>query len=359
MKATPGPESPIFIIGTERSGSNLLRLMLDAHSRLCVPHPPHFMRYLATPAGSYGDLTVRANRRAAAEDAVGLLRRHIHPWQHPIDPQRVVEEAAPSLFGVVAAVYDQYREAEGAARWGCKSTFMVDHVDEALAHFPEARFIWLVRDPCDVGSSAKRSIFGYSHPYRMAHLWRRQQEQARAALARWGPETVHLLHYEDLVSRPREEIERLCSFLAEEFEPAMLEHHRSPAARRTAGWAESWRNAGTPVTTERIGAHQAGLTRGERLLVDKVTGPLKRDLGYPVDPQAHACPAPSPVEVAVRSAALRLRVEFRSLKQDRNYSLRLGRDVYVRWLRLRAHARVHLRRRRPMAPSVAARRSTA
>lgn len=341
MSAAPGAESPVFIIGTERSGSNLLRLILDAHPRICVPHPPHFMRYLAGLADSYSDLHVEANRKQAVDDALGLLRRHIHPWQHPIDPQRVLLEAAPSVFGVVAAVYDQYREAEGAARWGCKSTFMVEHVEEVVAHYPKARFVWLVRDPCDVASSAKRAVFGPSHPYRMALLWRAQQERAMAALAGLGSSMVHLLRYEDLVSNPREEIERLCAFLGEKPEPAMLQHHRSSAARRTAGLAEAWRNAALPVTPQRIGAHRTGLTPHERLLVDKVTGPLKSHLGYPVEPGAQALPAPSPVLVAVRSAALRTRVEYRSMRQDRNYRLRLGRDVYVRWLRVKARARHH------------------
>ena len=39
--------APVFIVGTERSGSNLLRVMLNASSELAVPHPPHVMRYFA------------------------------------------------------------------------------------------------------------------------------------------------------------------------------------------------------------------------------------------------------------------------------------------------------------------------
>jgi len=36
---------PLFILGTERSGSNLLRLICNAHSRITIPHPPHILRY--------------------------------------------------------------------------------------------------------------------------------------------------------------------------------------------------------------------------------------------------------------------------------------------------------------------------
>ncbi|MFF0591425.1 sulfotransferase family protein [Streptomyces sp. NPDC003781] len=336
----PGAESPVLIIGTERSGSNLLRLILESHSRITIPHPPHFLRYLAPLAESYGDLADRRNRARVVDDAVGLLRRHIHPWPHPLRPGAVVAEpAGPGLFGIVAAVYEQHRAATGKARWGCKSTFMVDHVAEVLAVFPDARFVWLVRDPCDVASSSKRAVFGPSHPYRMARLWRAQQDRARAALDTWGAGVVHLLRYEDLVSRPEEEIGRLCDFLGEKPEPAMLHHHTTAAARQTAALADAWHRTGQPVSTDRIGAGRRGLSARERLWVDKVTGPVKQSLGYPVDPRAAAVPDPWPPAVALRSVWLRTRIEYRSMRKDGNHRARLRRDAYVQWLRLKALAR--------------------
>ncbi|PJF01607.1 sulfotransferase [Streptomyces carminius] len=340
----PGAEHPVLIVGTERSGSNLLRLILESHSRITVPHPPHFMRYLAPLAGSYGDLTQERNRARAVGDALGLLRRHIHPWPHPIRADRIIAEpAGPGLFGIVAAIYEQHRAATGKARWGCKSTFMVAHVADVLRVFPDARFVWLVRDPCDVASSAKRAVFGPSHPYRMARLWRAQQEKARAALDSWGPGVVHLLRYEDLVSRPEEEIGRLCDFLGEKPEPAMLRHHTSAAARQTAALADAWRRAGQPVSTDRIGAGRQGLSTRERLWVDKVTGPVKQSLGYPVDARAGTVRDPRPSAVALRSVSLRARIEYRSMRKDGNHRARLRRDVYVRWLRFRAWKRGGLR----------------
>ncbi|GHH88687.1 hypothetical protein GCM10018793_69220 [Streptomyces sulfonofaciens] len=336
----PGPDSPILIIGTERSGSNLLRLILDAHSRITIPHPPHFMRFLAPLARSYGDLGDARNRARAVGDALGLLRRHIHPWPHQVEAGRIIADpAGPGLFGIVAAIYEQHRAAVGKARWGCKSTFMVDHVADVLGVFPDARFVWLVRDPCDVASSAKRAVFGPSHPYRMAQLWRAQQESAQAALDTWGPGVVHLLRYEDLVSNPEEEVGRLCDFLGEKPEPAMLKHHTSAAARQTAGLAGAWRKAGQPVSADRIGAGRRGLNTRERLWVDKVAGPVKQSLGYPVDPRAGTTRAPGALSVALRSVQLRARIEYRSMREDDNHRARLSRDVYIRWLRLKALVR--------------------
>ncbi|MEU5163015.1 sulfotransferase [Streptomyces sp. NPDC020875] len=319
-------DGPILIIGTERSGSNLLRLVLDAHSRIAVPHPPHFMRYLS-------GIPYDGDVEAMTGDALRLLRHHIHPWPHAIDRAAVTAAARPSLFGVVSAIYDQYRVAEGAARWGCKSTFMVEHVDTVLAEIPDARFLWLVRDPRDVAASAKRAVFGHCHPYRMALRWKAEQELARAALERRGPEVVHLVRYEDLVSSPDREIAAICDFIGEAVEPAMLAHHLGGNARVTASLSASWRTAGDPITTARIGSHQQGLSDRERRQVESVAARVMEPLGYPFDPASLDEPVPGALGVALRGFAVRLAVEARSLGTDRNHFRRWRRDATVRRLR--------------------------
>jgi hypothetical protein len=342
MNMTDRARSPIFIIGTERSGSNLLRLMLNAHSRIAIPHPPHFLRYLAPLAASYGDLRNPAARRRLTRDALLLLRRHIHPWEIAIDEDRVVAEADPSVFGVAAAIYEQYRRAVGKARWGCKSTFMIDHVDAAIAGYPDAQFLWLVRDPRDVAASSKRSVFNPCHPYLTAALWTAQQDRGFDALARLGPQRVHLLRYEQLVADPTRELDGVCRFLGEALEPAMLAHHRSAAAERMAGLSESWRNAGQPVTDASVGRFTRELRPDERRAVEKVAGPMMQRLHYDTDADAGAGGPLSMlelVEVHGRNALLRARVELRSLQHDANHWRRWSRDAATWWLRAKAALR--------------------
>jgi Sulfotransferase family len=331
--------NPIFIIGTERSGSNLLRLVLNTHPNIAIPHPPHLMRYLAPIAHRYGDLTVESNRRRLVRDALTLVRRHISPWPYQPDEGTVTAQASPTLFGVVATIYEHYRRAEGKPRWGCKSTFMVEHVDEVLAHYPRAAFIWLVRDPRDVAASAKRSVFGFCHPYLTANLWAAQQRVALAALDRHGTGVVHLLRYEELVSRPEQAIAGVCQFLDEPMIPEMLQPDRSPAARDIAGRSESWRNAAEPINSGSLGSHQTRLTTKERDLVEGVTGELMRLIGYTPRSPANVA-APARLRVRVDELRLRALVEFRSARRDRNVVRRWVRDATVRRLRVRTRLRL-------------------
>lgn len=331
---------PVLIIGTERSGSNLLRLMLHAHSDLAVPHPPHFMRYLAPVQATYGDLGREDDRRALVRDALLLLRRHIHPWEHPIDEDRVLQTSSPSLFGVVAAIYEEYRRQAGKGRWGCKSTFMVDHVDEVRAEYPDARFVWLVRDPRDVAASAKSSVFGPCHPYLTAQLWLQQQEKALAAFLAHGPRQVHLVRYEDLVARPRQQLEQVCAFLGIPFEEAMVAPHRTDAAREIAGLASAWQNVAHPVTTHSVSAYVHRLSLRECQQVEAVTEEMMARLGYPRPPARRE---PRVVGLRLANGAMRLQVEWRA-RRDRNRRERWARDATVRWIQVRARARRGARR---------------
>jgi hypothetical protein len=338
-------DSPILIIGTERSGSNLLRLVLNSHSNIAIPHPPHFMRYFAPLTSAYGDLTQVRNRRALVRDAQLLLRRHIHPWEHPIDADRVLAQSTASVFGVVGAFYEEYRRAEGKPRWGCKSTFTVHHVPEVRAEYPNARFVWLVRDPRDVAASAKRAVFNHFHPYRTAQLWAEQQSLAAAALDEHGPGVVHLIRYEDLVTDPEPTLRRLCEFLDEPFEPAMLAHHRSRAAQRTASLSQSWHNTDRPITAGRVGSHVNDLTAAQVRQVELAAGPMMSRLGYAVE-AGEPGRAPSMALIRAHDVVLRVRTEVRSMRKDRNYRRRVARDAVVTWVRLRRRTGSALRTRK-------------
>ncbi len=326
---------PIYIIGTERSGSNLLRLVLNAHSRIAVPHPLHLMRYFAPTESARGDLASPVVFGRLVDEILWLKRVHIHPWPYAIDRQRIIDEARPrDAMGVLGALYDQVQQAEGKARWGCKSTFMVHYADRAIARDPGARFVLLVRDPRDVAASSRRSVFSPYHPWLTAQLWREQQEIGLAALERLGAEHVHLLRYEDLLDQPEATVRGLCDFLDESFEPAMLRFHEGREARTSAGLSESWQNTAKPVLSGNAGKYRQHLSDAEVRMVEAVCAKLMERLGYSADhDDAHYLPG------SLQRAAIRLKdlrwwagIELRSLRRDRNHWRRWTRDATMRYL---------------------------
>jgi hypothetical protein len=335
--------SPLFIIGTERSGSNLLRLILNTHSRIAVPHPPHVVRYFAPLEPAYGDLAGSDRAFAAlVDDILRLVRLHIYPWEVEIDRARVLREASPrDSFGVTVALYEQYREHAGKARWGCKSTFMIDHTDRVLARFPEARLLYLTRDPRDVAASSRRSVFNPFHPYFTARLWARQQRTGLELLRRLPPRTILHVRYEDLLAAPAETVTRICDFLEEDYEEPMLRYFETPEARKSASLSRSWENTGREILHGNRGKYRAELSTAEVRAVEAVAHAEMERLGYVPD----VAPAPAPPSCLavwgyhLLDAWWRLRVECGSLVSDRNHWRRWARDLTVRYFQFRRRPR--------------------
>ena len=335
------PCDPIFIIGTERSGSNLLRLVLNAHSHIAVPHPPHILHYFAELNDRYGELTDDRNLGRLVDDVLGLLEVHIHPWELSVDRGRVLAQAAPrDIFGVFYALYDQFRELEGKGRWGCKSTFVIHHVARIRRTYPDARFVWLVRDPRDVAASSRRSVFSPFHPWFTAELWRQQQELGLQHERSLPAGSLLRMRYEDLLADPSGAVQRLAAFLDEPFEEGMLAYHRTDAARTASTLSQDWKNTASPVLQHNAGKYRKQLSATQIEWVESSCGPLMAELGYAQDTDADPSWQPSRQQRAAFAAwdtRWRAQVDERSERTDRNHGRRMARDA--------AMARLQVRRR--------------
>jgi hypothetical protein len=329
--------APILIVGTERSGSNLLRLLLNTHSSVTVPHPPHIMAHFARLEPLYGDLARPSKFERLADDVARHVRGHIHPWPTPPDRERLIREAEPrDLLGLYFALYDQHLEATGKQVWGCKSTFMIHCAERVLAHRPGARFLWLVRDPRDVAVSSRDSVFNPYHPYYTSRLWAEQQSLGLALIRRHGERNVHRVGYEDLITEPSATLMRICDFLDVAYEPAMLDYIRTPDAALTAGLAQDWRNTNRPILSHNRNKFVTGLSADEIQAVESAAGELMAALGYaPVSGGGGAKPHQRAVAYRLRNEWIRLRTEWRSLLQSRNHWRRWQRTLRMKLLFLR------------------------
>ena len=146
---------------------------------------------------------------------------------------------------------------EDAVRIGEKTPRHASHVGRIVELFPEARFIHIHRDPRDVVLSMKDRAWSNS----LYHSARRCQ-RVYGAMSRWaselGPERVLDVRYEDLVREPEAELRRVCAFLGEVFDEAMLEHDRQADelfSERERDWKARARE---PIDASRIGRYQGG-----------------------------------------------------------------------------------------------------
>jgi hypothetical protein len=207
-------ERPFFVVGCPRSGTTLVRTILDGHSRLSIPPESHFV--LA--------LTRRGLRGAATLDDI-LAHPQLAAWD--VDEEALrhsVERAAPASYPeLVSAVFDWYAASQGKPRWGDKTPGYVSYLGQLLKVFPDAQFVHVLRDGRDAVASLSEQAWGPKRPVVGALWWRRKVGAGRRAGARMGPDRYLELRLEDLIADPEREVGDLCAFLGEEFEPGMLD----------------------------------------------------------------------------------------------------------------------------------------
>ncbi len=333
---------PIFIIGTERSGTNLLRLMLNAHPDIAVPHPPHIMKNFFPIEPLYKDLSIDANFKRLVDDVARSVELHPYPWGIKIDRDDIARSPGPrNLVNIYFAVYDQYLKSTGKKRWGCKSTFMINHVALLLKYRPNAKFIYMVRDGRDVLHSAKKSIFNHYTAYYAAKLWIKEQQTGMYWLRMLPASSILLLKYEDLVARPEESVRCACDFLGERFEPRMLKFFETDEAKKSGSLSVSWENTGRPILSENAGKFRAGLARAEIELFEAIASEGLDFFGYPLSREFFLSESDRARGVKWRlrylleEKALGLKVQVSHILKDKNNMLRLRKFLFIKYVALR------------------------
>ncbi|SMC26302.1 Sulfotransferase family protein [Desulfacinum hydrothermale DSM 13146] len=209
---------PCFLIGVYRSGTTLLRFVLDSHSRIAVPPETNFLSGLAE---LYGSQWMRKGLRGVGVDEDGLLER---------------------LRDFAWTIYDDYTLAKGKARWVDKTPSYVDILDFIdLLFGPECRFIMLYRHGLDVAQSmaVAYSNNGLAGPAKLyADLYVRSPrlaftlywaDQCRKMMdfERRHPQRCHRIRYEDYAADPKGYLPAVFEFLGEEWEPHVLDYHKT------------------------------------------------------------------------------------------------------------------------------------
>jgi hypothetical protein len=273
---------PIFMIGTQRSGSNLLRLMLNQLDEIASPHPPHILKRMYPLLDYYNDITRLHNFHQLADDVCRLVELNPVPWEGVIlNRDEVISRCKNrSLLALFGAVYDICAETWGARTWCCKSLENIKFVDDIERYFDSPRYIYLYRDGRDVALSFQKAVVGEKHMYNIAANWANTQSIALKLRDRFEESRFFSVSYENLIENTEHTAQRLCKFLGVEYNCSMLDYHRSKEASRSAESSSLWSGLVQPVIKSNTQKYLHSASQEEIVIFESVAGHVLDNLGY-------------------------------------------------------------------------------
>ena len=280
--------APLFIVGANRSGTTLLRLILNAHSDVAIPDEINYFYSFRGGAGyprwrnpkltpeqyeAFVDDFLQTNQPATPGLDLTVLRTEI--LAGPPDLRR------PYQF-----LLEAWARHHGKSRWGEKTPGNLFYAHHILSMFPDALFVHLVRDPRAVVHSMQRVSFFPDDVVLNALNLRKSLADGLLHLTKSVPAAQRItVRYEDLVHDPVPTVQRICSFAGLDYEPGMLAFHEDAAQYMTEAASTSFNTTATrPISKDRTDAWSDALTAAEVAVIERITRVPMAAYGYP--PQA-------------------------------------------------------------------------
>lgn len=249
---------PVFVVGCQRSGTTMLRLILDSHSHIsCGPET----RFLA-------DL----------ERIVG------RDWKRLSQFGFTQEEWLKRLAAFFDGVQSDYARARGRVRWADKTPLYALSLEFITRMFPDCQVVHVIRDGRDVAVS-HRKRFGYWSSVKSTVKWPRYITAAREVGCRLPADRYYELRYEAIVNDTETALRDLFDFLGEPWEAAVLDYndHTHDVPTKYHVEAQKRRRKGGTVGAiygSRVGSHRRELDPLIRLLCWWFGRSAMKELGY-------------------------------------------------------------------------------
>ncbi len=285
----------IFICGALRSGTTLLRLMLDHHPRLSNPGEMDFL--FECPLNDAGQPDVKAYRNYLQVNRIFLATGL------PIDDLLDYRGLARSFV-------------DGVRRPGKLLTINIHHhFDRIPEIFPDARYVHLLRDPRDVARSSVGMGWA-GNVYRGVDHWIGSERSFEKLKSQVRADQVYEFKNEDLIADPERTLTALCGFLGVPYDEKMLSYaEQSTYSEPDMSLVNQWKRLQTQ--------YEVGLVEGR-------VGALLEERGY--TPSGYRVVIPKGLERAKLNAQNRV---GRLRTQVRRYGLLLiGLEIISRRLQI-------------------------
>ena len=271
-------ESPIFIAGSKRGGTTLLRRIIDNHSLVTIPPPDWIYHSIYPILYSYGNLSQEENILELIKDILRIPMGFKH-WDIQESPREIYSLLPELSFrGVLVTVFRIYSNRFNSLHWGSKVPNNGFWAKEILDDFPKARFLFLYRDGRDVSIDM---VNAWNMNYYIACKWWMEYTQVMLESKNMlNSKSYYEIYYEELVAEPEKTLKNVCRFLDLKYEPFMLRYYE----QEPDTYLKALTHAKThkSITSEYVGMYRK-IPLADRQLQIALIGDTLKQLGYSVE----------------------------------------------------------------------------
>ena len=265
---------PTFVVGCERSGTTLLRVLLDRHSMVAVTEETHFFPRIYE--------RFRASHQYSGHNALfSLIQDDPRMAKQPIDRQLILNRFKgypPDFKHLFQSVLEEYADQHKTLHVVEKTPGHLAYVEQIFKWFPMARVVCIVRDGRDVARSLMKADWTRKNLRLQAMVWRWAAAEGMRLANRY-PRQFMQVKFEDLLCHPQRTLGSVDQFIGINFEEQQL----STGTPTRFNLQDNALHQKTlePLDTSRIGAWRQASTDPEKWLMNSMMGPCLRRLGYP------------------------------------------------------------------------------
>ncbi|WP_078121297.1 sulfotransferase family protein [Thiosocius teredinicola] len=269
---------PLFIVGLSRSGTKLIRDLLNRHPHIAIPvAETHFLPHLFERIIGDDVVPTSPKLRQFEELLSGstFLRRLQQRGSVPDWQQLKQAFGRPTWLEVIEQVLRLYAGSADDARviWGDKTPRYLAHMRLLKHRFPQARFLHIVRDPRDRALSVRQAWGG--NLYLSADDWRQSLMQAARDAQALGSD-YKTIRYEDLLTYPEQTMRSVCKFLDIDFSPDTLVLDRPV---ENLGDPDDVTRKQSTIVASNVGRFHDRLNTRQRRRIEQIVFPIARQLG--------------------------------------------------------------------------------
>lgn len=264
--------NPVVIGGCARSGTTLIRVMLDSHRNI----------YCGPETGLLYTKTLNDTK----------LKKISRQLDIHYDELIQMKKDSISNIAFIEKIFIKLQQDAGKKRWGEKSPMNVLHLDRIFKYFPKTRFIHMIRDGRDTSCSLKHfpktkvidgEVIQLNTNNPLDECIQRWVHDVRIGMAWRGDPRYFEVKYEDLISNPESTIRNVLKFINEPWDQNVLNYHQVKSVTRSKEKIPQNISAQKPIYKSAYGRWKKEFNEEDKKLFKQIAGDLLIELDYEKD----------------------------------------------------------------------------